>query len=45
MLNEIKTDGPCTIIPSGEKCSITESIYYHAALINTLELDHNYTFR
>ena len=43
MLNEIKTDGPCTIIPSGEKCSITESIYYHAALINSLELD-NFSF-
>jgi len=43
LLNEIKTDGPCTIIPTGEKCGITESIYYHSALINTLELD-NFSF-
>lgn len=43
VLNEIKTDGPCTIIPTGEKCAITESIYLHAALINSLELD-NFSF-
>ena len=34
------TSGPCTILPTGEKWAIQDAIYYHAALINALEMDN-----
>jgi 2-methylcitrate dehydratase PrpD len=39
-LSKIEFGGPCTLIPGGEQWSVDTSIYYHAAMINALELDH-----
>jgi 2-methylcitrate dehydratase PrpD len=32
--------GPCTILPDGERVSLFDAVYLHAALANALELDN-----
>jgi 2-methylcitrate dehydratase PrpD len=39
-LSNIEYGGPCTLIPGGEQWSMDNALYYHAAMINALELDH-----
>lgn len=38
-----ESGGDCTVIPHGNKWSLANTVYYHSAMINALELD-NYSF-
>jgi 2-methylcitrate dehydratase PrpD len=39
-LQKTESGGPCTLLPDGEKWSLNNVLYYHASMINALELDH-----
>jgi 2-methylcitrate dehydratase PrpD len=39
-LLKTESGGPCTLLPDGEKWSLNNVLYYHASMINALELDH-----
>jgi 2-methylcitrate dehydratase PrpD len=39
-LQKIESGGHCTLLPDGERWSMDNVLYYHAAMINALELDH-----
>lgn len=38
-LKHVEAGGPCTLLTTGEKWSMDNCIYYHSAMINSLELD------
>lgn len=38
-LKNIESGGPCTVFPDGENWSIENTLFFHAAMINALELD------
>ncbi len=42
-LNNWEVGGPCTVLPNGNKWSLFQTVYFHSAMINTLELD-NFAF-
>lgn len=39
-LKYTESGGPCTLLPEGERWSLDNVLYYHASMINALELDH-----
>jgi 2-methylcitrate dehydratase PrpD len=39
-LQKTESGGRCTLLPDGEKWSLNNVLYYHASMINALELDH-----
>ncbi|MFC1628919.1 MmgE/PrpD family protein [Gemmatimonadota bacterium] len=38
-LESTESGGPCTLLPTGEKWSLDNTLFYHSAMINSLELD------
>jgi len=42
-LQHSEAGGPCTVLPGGQKWSLSNAVYFHAAMINALELD-TFTF-